>query len=1210
MANFPDKPIRVSDINKHAQEKTMWLGSKDSSEQEYWQFDGKSFKPIKTFFSGARQKCIDEIIDNAFDHFIESCKCNIGVGEIAVAMNEDGDVIVANSGTGFQIEWLAENNKWSVETALTNIMAGSNVERKTSDTCGTNGVGTTVVIPHCKSFTIDTFDCRCGITYTQCMQEGLTIIHPPTLVDLFSRSVTPENFATFTKEIAEKVSLVELAKRGHTIVKFQLNDALFNDLQGDRKEFMRKMMEVVKGRLALSTLFAKGHASLYKKTITVKFNGVPLNPTWEMLPIRYAQKRLLTASDGTYWSIGIGLNNPPAGKTPKFQQISIFNAAVAKAGGSHIRHLKRLLMNKIKTALSTLQKDKGLKVDNKWFYDRLFMVVIGTINDPPWKGQTKDMMDIPTNKLKEFQLDQSFVDNLWDGIKMQIEKQLSELKLKRIGKSDIKKFKAEKYSEAEKCRTESNKCMLFTPEGDSAENMLRSGLGSCKTLNRRYVGIFNLGGVPLNARKQVEQHLLSEDTKEAGLIPSTTFLENERFLSLIQAVNLNLTMKYETEEEFDTLRYGCIVIAVDQDNDGVGHILGLLLNFFALFWPALIKRGFVKYLRTPLIRVYDIQASNKTGKSVFQNFYYQTAYDQWVERLPVDQKILNGSKWLPDKKVWATFYYKGLASHNKDSGEIADIFDHFNESTVTFTWDESSPALFEAYYGKDTDLRKKLLYEPFEIDPTYYDRLTTGKISCSEHLNVETRSFQRYVLRRKLKNYIDGLVPSQRKMLFISLKRFGKQNSAIRVSDIAAAAVEPTRYHHAETSLEEVTKRMAQSFVGSNVLPYYIGLGDFGSRDHGRSKTGQSRYIYVRLNKKLVKALFNPIDAQLLDYVFEEGMICEPEFYLPILPMAILDNTRTPAAGWKMESTCRDVFEVIKCIKIMLKGVTPYDLLGLPHKTDLMVAYGSDNYRETCMGEYEYDPEKKEVTVTELPLQVWNGKYKAMLKSQEFVKSSIIDNCDDDKVEFKFKIDPELCAEQMQDSDVFADMIGVRKTIKQHLNMTDEHGNIKVFENFRDVLQDWFIVRRKYYSRRIKRQKLLAKLKLMVAQNVLKFLESNIEFRGMADEDADKLLKDKGIIPINKALISSPGNMSNGLLKKLVIEQGTYAYIYNQSYGKGLKNKQNGIRNKIAALEKEIATYSTTNPDNVWIAELEKVSEIITHGMNTNWSYGKNLRFD
>jgi DNA topoisomerase-2 len=99
-----------------------------------------------------------------------------------------------------------------------------------------------------------------------------------------------------------------------------------------------------------------------------------------------------------------------------------------------------------------------------------------------------------------------------------------------------------------------------------------------------------------------------------------------------------------------------------------------------------------------------------------------------------------------------------------------------------------------------------------------------------------------------------------------------------------------------------------------------IGIGNFGSRTRGGVDAGSPRYIYVKYNKKLGDTLFPPQDDWLLPYVFDEGQRCEPLYYVPVLPMSVLENMQIPATGWRICIWARDINFVIKNVKKMIKG--------------------------------------------------------------------------------------------------------------------------------------------------------------------------------------------------------------------------------------------------------------------------------------------------
>ncbi len=82
-------------------------------------------------------------------------------------------------------------------------------------------------------------------------------------------------------------------------------------------------------------------------------------------------------------------------------------------------------------------------------------------------------------------------------------------------------------------------------------------------------------------------------------------------------------------------------------------IFSLILNFFHLFWPNLIKRGYIKRMATPIIRAYP---TNKKLNVV--SFYTDEEYRDWCQE-----------KFGGQPTGYNISYFKGLAGHD-DAGTI------------------------------------------------------------------------------------------------------------------------------------------------------------------------------------------------------------------------------------------------------------------------------------------------------------------------------------------------------------------------------------------------------------------------------------------------------------------------------------------------------------------------------------------------------------
>ena len=113
---------------------------------------------------------------------------------------------------------------------------------------------------------------------------------------------------------------------------------------------------------------------------------------------------------------------------------------------------------------------------------------------------------------------------------------------------------------------------IFITEGDSASGSIT------KSRNAATQAVFSLRGKPLNAFKKKQKDIY----------------ENEE-LNLLQAA-------LDIEGSLENLRYNKVIIATDADDDGM-HIRMLVVSFFLMYCPNLIREGHVYILQTPLFRI-------------------------------------------------------------------------------------------------------------------------------------------------------------------------------------------------------------------------------------------------------------------------------------------------------------------------------------------------------------------------------------------------------------------------------------------------------------------------------------------------------------------------------------------------------------------------------------------------------------------------------
>lgn len=151
----------------------------------------------------------------------------------------------------------------------------------------------------------------------------------------------------------------------------------------------------------------------------------------------------------------------------------------------------------------------------------------------------------------------------------------------RIHYSDTLKLKKTKEGDIEVDPREDTS--IFITEGDSASGTIT------KVRNAETQAVFSLRGKPLNSYGMTQE----------------VVYKNDEFNLLQAALNI--------EDGIEGLRYNKVIIATDADVDGM-HIRLLVITFFLMFFPDLIKKGHVYILQTPLFRVRDRNAVRRSAR--------------------------------------------------------------------------------------------------------------------------------------------------------------------------------------------------------------------------------------------------------------------------------------------------------------------------------------------------------------------------------------------------------------------------------------------------------------------------------------------------------------------------------------------------------------------------------------------------------------------
>ena len=679
-------------------------------------------------------------------------------------------------------------------------------------------------------------------------------------------------------------------------------------------------------------------AALVGKDVKVTWNGATVaSNTFEKfikLFLRDGITGFAYEDCGPRWEIGAILAShlySDEEELPEDKHLSFVNGIHTKKGGKHVESVSR----KVLTDFCEVAKKKKVDIKPGQLKNSVVLFINSTIVNPSFDSQSKDFLTTPA---AEFGSKPEYTGKLVEGLSklglLEEAKFLLEAKsLRDTKKTDGKKKTVirgmTKLEDALMAGTAKSKgCTLILTEGDSAATSAISGL---KEVGREMWGVFPLRGKLLNVRDITVQK----------------FNANEELTAIKKILGLEQGKQYKDVGE---LRYGRVMVMADQDHDG-SHIKGLLMNLFHTEWPGLMKSGFLCTLLTPILKAMK-------GKSTL-SFYSMPEFNQWKE-----SNSLAG---------WKIKYYKGLGTSTP--AEAREWFRDLHE--IQYEWDEKTDdSMNLAFNKKQADDRKRWLSH---YDPTKMLLSVGGKASYTNFIDNELIHFSNADNIRSLPHVMDGLKPSQRKILFSCLKRNLKDE--IRVAQLAGYVSEHAAYHHGEASLNSTIIGMAQNFVGSNNVNVLKPMGQFGSRLMGGKDAASPRYIHTYL-EDIVSKIFRKEDAGLLKHINDDGDIVEPEYYLPVVPLLAINGSVGIGTGYSTDIPPYKPDDVVCLLRHRLEGTIdtlaerPLDPWWFGFKGSI---HRMDEQTWITKGIYAFDDEKKTVTITELPAGTWTKDYKAFL---------------------------------------------------------------------------------------------------------------------------------------------------------------------------------------------------------------------------------------
>jgi DNA topoisomerase-2 len=1051
-----------------------YIGSIEKTDVDTWIFDEENekiiYKNIK--YIPGLYKIFDEVLVNAIDQHVRTENDEKIINKVTVIkVNFDVDnntISVYNNGEGIPIVEHKEHNVWIPELIFGHLLTSSNYDKDEKKiTGGKNGYGAKLANIFSKRFKIETVDAERKLKYVQVFENNMNTKGTPI--------ITPSGNT-----------------KPYTIIEFSpdLDRFCIDKLNEDTILLMKKRVIDI--------------TACTNKNVSVFLNDKKLEcKTLE----KYVNYYLDSSTERVYeevndrWEVVIAVN-----PDTKFEQVSFVNGISTLKGGKHVDYVVNSIVKKVQTYVSTKGiKRKKLDLKPVHIKDNIFVFIRSTVENPAFDSQIKEYLTTASTKFgSKCEVSDKFIEKLVKTALIERAMKLSDFKdnlgLQKVSGKKITAIRGvDKLDDANKAGgPESLKCTLILTEGDSAKALAIAGLS---VVGRDHFGVFPLRGKLLNAREI--------DIKRVG--------NNAEISNLVKIMGLKFGDKNKKKNKEDTLkdlRYGKIMIFTDADVDG-SHIKGLLINLFAIFWPELLEiPGFIISLATPIIKVKSKEKKNGDVKE----FYTMTEFNDWKDA-------------VENIKKWDIKYYKGLGTSTAEEGK--EYFVDFDKKNILYTLsngdedeDNKNKSInkIELAFDKKRSEDRKSWLKTYDKDNIIEQ--TQKSVLYHEFIDRELIHFSDYDCKRSIACLCDGLKPSLRKIIYSCFKKNLKKE--IKVAQLAGYIGENSAYHHGEVSLYESIIGLSQDFVGSNNINLLEPRGQFGSRVGGGDDAASPRYIFTCLNE-LTYHIYNPLDNPLLEYNEDDGQLIEPTWYIPILPMILINGTEGIGTGYSTKIPPHDPEIVVKNLfNLMddkpLEKMIPWfrGFKGLVEFKGIN-DFGLEQYMNK--GTFKYVDDTT-VIINELPIGKWIDDYKIFLESLLYDKSvenkaskqCLVDfsnNSTEKTVSFTLKFKKEELSEMRINKEIESvfKLTDSKNTNYFNMNLYNNKGIITKYERVDDILKEFYFIRLAFYSKRkdymlnnIKKDLDIFESKIRFIQE---FISGEINILHKEDHEITKMLEER-----------------------------------------------------------------------------------------------------
>lgn len=416
---------------------------------------------------------------------------------------------------------------------------------------------------------------------------------------------------------------------------------------------------------------------------------------------------------------------------------------------------------------------------------------------------------------------------------------------------------------------------------------------------------------------------------------------------------------------------------------------------------------------------------------------------------------------------------------------------------------------------------------------------------------------------RKIASALDGQKNAARKILYTILEK--NIDSEIKVSQLGSKVAEFADYLHG--NMDGVIVNLAQNFAGTNNIPLLDREGQFGTRF--QPEASASRYIYTNGSKELWK-LFSKEDSNILIEQYFEGHRIEPLFYIPNLPIILINGSVGVSSGFAQKILSRDAENIKKLVKQYLKNSKIDSKLLVPSFNGFSgnVEQGENDSQWLIKGVVKKISNNK-VEISEVPVGYNLKSYLDVLDKLEDDKviNSYKDKSENDK--FLFEVNFNSVELKSLSEENLLQKLKLVEKITENYTCMDENNKIVSFNSSEEIFKHYIKIKLEFLQKRKDFQ--------------LEKLEQDIKL------DYSKYLFIKNITE-NKLIISKrkKSDIESDLEKipGIIQRDSSFDYLLQMNIMSLTEERMTKLENDIRSKKAELDDLKTKDVKDIWLGEL------------------------